>query len=278
MKKLDYLRKVFAHTKGKTFENYVINQIWAKVEDYGLYPITQQYIKRPNGYALIDLYFPQIEFAIEVDEFVHEKNIQADKIRMEDIFSSIPEINIERIKEDDYESVKKQIENIVKKIKQKVNETGKLTWNEGWNENEYEEKISLIKKRGKLFVSDLIGFKKIQVTNDIFNKRYSEGYLQWGKSFFNLSENDFIWFPHLTKQKDWENTISDDWTIINEKYIGKGKREKNDIIDNALRYTFAKCKDIFGETSYRFIGIFTLQEYSSDIVYIYKRVSSEIVL
>jgi hypothetical protein len=31
MDKLEYLRKVFAHTKGKTFENYVINQIWAKV-------------------------------------------------------------------------------------------------------------------------------------------------------------------------------------------------------------------------------------------------------
>jgi hypothetical protein len=36
MNKLDYLRKVFAHTKGKTFENYVINQIWAKVEELGI--------------------------------------------------------------------------------------------------------------------------------------------------------------------------------------------------------------------------------------------------
>jgi hypothetical protein len=278
MKKLDYLRKVFAHTKGKTFENYVINQIWAKVEGLGLYPVTQQYVKRPNGYALIDLYFPQIQFAIEIDEQAHEKNIPADKMRMEDIFSSIPEINIERIREDDYESVKKQIENTVIKIENKVKKIGKLNWAETWNEDEYKEKLLLIKERGKLLVSDLIGFKRVQVTNDIFNKGYSEGYLQWGKSFFNLSENEFIWFPHLTKQKDWENTISDDWTIINEKYIGKGKREKNNIIDNALRYTFAKCKDIFGETSYRFIGIFTLQDYSSDIVYIYKRIATEIVL
>jgi hypothetical protein len=39
----------------------------------GLYPVTQQYVKRPNGYALIDLYFPQIIFAIEVKEKFDEK-------------------------------------------------------------------------------------------------------------------------------------------------------------------------------------------------------------
>jgi hypothetical protein len=77
-----YLRKVFAHTIGKTFENYVITQIWSKVEDFTLYPVTQQYVKRENGYALIDLYFPQVNFAIEVDEFAHKNNKILDKIRM----------------------------------------------------------------------------------------------------------------------------------------------------------------------------------------------------
>jgi very-short-patch-repair endonuclease len=280
MKKLDYLRKVFAQTKGKTFENYIINQIWAKVEDLGLYPVTQQYVKRPNGYALIDLYFPQIQFAIEVDEFAHEKNILPDKMRMEDIFSSISEISIERIKEADYENVKNQIENVVKKIKQRVNETGELTWEEGWNEEEYNEKLSLIKKRGKLLVSDLIGFKRIQVTNDIFNMGYSEGFLQYGKSFLRKSENEFVWFPHLTPQKDWENTISDDWTIIYEKYIGEpNKYKENDgsLDKELLRYTFAKYKDALGETSYRFIGVFKNQDYINGIR-TYKRFYTEIIL
>jgi len=41
MDKMEYLKKTFARTTGKNFENYVINQIWAKVEEYGLYPVTQ---------------------------------------------------------------------------------------------------------------------------------------------------------------------------------------------------------------------------------------------
>jgi hypothetical protein len=279
VKKLDYLRKVFANTKGKTFENYVINQIWAKVEYLGLYPITQQYIKRPNGYALIDLYFPQINFAIEVDELpYHDNNIEADKMRMEDIFSSIYDINIDRIREEDYESVKTQIENTINKIKHKVNEIGKtLRWEESWNEEEYEQKLSLIKERGKLLVSDLIGFKRVQVMNDIFNIGYTEGYLQWGKSYFKKSDTERIWFPHLTPQKDWENIVSDDWTTIKQRYIGKRILKESNVDSKSLKYTFAKYRDALGETSYRFIGVFREQDYTKNIC-THKRVATEIEL
>jgi very-short-patch-repair endonuclease len=150
MDKLQYLRKVFAHTIGKTFENYVITQIWAKVEDFGLYPITQQYVKRKNGYALIDLYFPQINFAIEVDEFAHENNKILDKIRMDEIFGSIEGIKSERIKEGNYDSVKKQINDVVNKINEKVKQLGPFKWEENWQEIEYKEKFEKIKKRKKL--------------------------------------------------------------------------------------------------------------------------------
>jgi hypothetical protein len=276
MEKLDYLCKVFAKTKGKNFENYVINQIWAKVEGLGLYPVTQQYVKRPNGYALIDLYFPQIKFAIEVDEQpYHDNNIEADKMRMEDIFSSIPEIYIERIREEDYKSVKKQIEKTVNKIERKVKKLGLLTWEENWKEKEYINKLALIKKRGKLFVDDFIEFKRIQVTNDIFNLGFTEGYLQYGKSFFKLSDNERIWFPHLTPHKDFENTVSDDWTLIKEKYIGKEKRELTE--DKFIRYTFAKYKDSLGDISYRFIGVFKSKGYSNNTRN-YKRISTEVDL
>jgi len=125
MDKLDYLRRIFAHTKGKTFENYVINQIWSKVEEFGLYPVTQQYVKQSKGYALLDLYFPQIAFTVEVNENFHKHTIAADQMRMEDIFSSIPEIKVENVNEEgvkDYEIVKAQIKDVVKKIETKVKE------------------------------------------------------------------------------------------------------------------------------------------------------------
>ena len=281
MDKLDYLRKVFAHTKGKTFENYVINQIWAKVEEFGLYPVTQQYVKRPKGYALIDLYFPQITFAVEVNENYHKGTKESDEMRMEDIFSSIPEIDPSNVNQDNYESVKAQIKDVVKKIENKVVELGPFRWEENWKDKEYEEKLSVARKKGKLDVSDSIGFKRIQVTNDIFNMNMKEGYLQWGKSWFKRSDDEYIWFPHLTKQKDWENSVSDDWNVITEKYIAKGnlpRPEGDKSLDKKIiRYTFAKYKDTLGEVSYRFIGVFTIKEYS-DKTRVYRRIHTDMDL
>jgi hypothetical protein len=45
----------------------------------------------------------------------------------------------------------------------------------------HKETWQKIKGRKKLLSSDDIGFKRIQVTNDIFGLNFSEGYLQWGK-------------------------------------------------------------------------------------------------
>jgi hypothetical protein len=282
MYKTEYLRKVFAHTKGKTFENYVINQIWAKVEDLGLYPVTQQYVKRPEGYALIDLYFPQIKFAIEIDETSHEGEIykNSDIKRMEDIFSALPNISSERIKEGDYEFVKQQISNVVEKIEEKVKEADKFEkWEENWQEKEYEKNILKIKESKKLKISDSIGFKKIQVTNDIFNMNISAGYLQHGKSSFKIANNKNIWFPHLTKNKSWENTINEDWSIINEKYKGEDKKkyEYNPKLHdkNIEIYTFAKYRNNLGEISYRFIGIFIFKEKGQN-AFVYEKISDEI--
>jgi hypothetical protein len=283
MNKLQYLRKVFAHTIGKTFENYVINQIWSRVEDFGLYPVTQQYVKRLNGYALIDLYFPQINFAIEVDEFAHEKNKILDRKRMDEIFSSIGGIESERITEGNYDYVKNQIDTVVNKIKEKVGQLEPFKWEENWQEIEYKEKFEKIKKRKKLLTSDMIGFERVQVTNDIFNLNYSKGYLQYGKSFFVISDSERLWFPHLTPNKNWNNTVSDDWNTIYEKYIGDDieiiktikDEEATQKIDNFIRYAFAKYKNSLGETSYRFIGVFKSKR-KSNSTNIYERISDEV--
>lgn len=281
MDKMEYLKKTFARTTGKNFENYVINQIWAKVEEYGLYPVTQQYVKRENGYALLDLYFPQINFAIEVDEYKHEKNKLLDKIRMDEIFSSIEGIRSERIKEGNYIEVNEQINNVVKKIIKKSESLGKLKWDENWQKEEYEKTFKNIKKRKKLLCSDLIGFKRIQITNDIFNMGLTEGFLKYGKSYFELSQNERLWFPHLTPNPKWKNHVSDDWTIIYEENLEN--KVEYQVLDNKehnkniKRYTFAKYKNAFGEISYRFIGVFRFKE-MKNLTFIYEKISDELCL
>ena len=60
--KQDYLYRMFSHhTKDKEKENYVVNTIWARLDDLNIKPVTQQYVRRPNGYALIDLSLFMVE-------------------------------------------------------------------------------------------------------------------------------------------------------------------------------------------------------------------------
>jgi len=309
MDKIEYLKKAFSHTAGKNFENYVITQIWSKVEDLGLYPVTQQYVRRDDGYALLDLYFPQIKFIIEVDELPHENeqnkdsdekrmeeilfNIKKDEISKDKVYSSvdIKMVEHERIKEGkriknknyyyDYNNVKQQINNVVEIIKKKVNKFGPFKWEENWQEIEYKEKLNEIKERGKLLTSDLTEFEGIQVTNDIFGKNWEKGHLNYGGSFFKLSSNERIWFPRLIKNKNWEDTISDDWNIISEKYKGDNDEKKEinqkDHDKNIKRYTFAKYKNALGKTSYRFIGVFTFKKKKkNEPVFVYEKISDEL--
>ena len=57
--KVIYLAKTLSRTKRKDYENYVVNAIWNRVNDYRLVPVTQQYVTDGKGNRyFIDLYFP----------------------------------------------------------------------------------------------------------------------------------------------------------------------------------------------------------------------------
>ena len=59
----------------KDYENYVVGAIYHKLNNINIQPVSQQYVKRSdNNYALLDLYFPQINYAIECDEKYHKNN------------------------------------------------------------------------------------------------------------------------------------------------------------------------------------------------------------
>ena len=66
--KLDYITKQLRRTHNKKYENYVVTGIWHRLNDPTLKFVTQQYVMRPDGRALTDMYFPQLQVHIEVDE------------------------------------------------------------------------------------------------------------------------------------------------------------------------------------------------------------------
>ena len=83
---LEYMEHLFDSIKSKKTESYVIHRIWNKLDDDRVRFVTQQKITLPNGkYALADLYLPQLNIFVEVNEPYHDKQKAQDKYRNETI-------------------------------------------------------------------------------------------------------------------------------------------------------------------------------------------------
>lgn len=134
--KLDYMIRLFHSIRNKPYESYVIQRIWHRLDDERVFFVTQQYFLRSNSsYALVDLYLPQLNLVIEVDEGYHGKLEQQkrDTIRSQEI-RKITDAEIIRItlwKEVDGErtcrplwDVNSQIDKLVVEIKCRINEMG----------------------------------------------------------------------------------------------------------------------------------------------------------
>lgn len=90
MLKYKYIKSQLAKTNKKNDENYVITRIWHLLQNEEIKFITQQYVVREDGkYALTDMFFPQLNLHIEIDEGYHQSEAQAkeDRIRENDIIS-----------------------------------------------------------------------------------------------------------------------------------------------------------------------------------------------
>lgn len=275
MDKLNYIVKTLSKTRRKDYENYVINRIWHKLDDLDIKPVSQQYVKRPNGrYALIDLYFPQLNIGIECDEFHHiqEKNstgFTADELRTEEILSAIE--NYEEIRIPIYdkfgnyqkiEDINKSLDEVVAIIKKRKNEKGDF---EAWTN---ERDVVRAKRQGFITIHDRFFFKTNGEIRDFFNL----GTTNIQRSFYKINcEKDHLWLPHLAI-KNGKNLISatsaghiniyesadkilehvhyDSQTSINQIEL------ENKSIEPFKRITFAKSRDDLGIAGYRFIGVF----------------------
>lgn len=83
--RLEYLARTLSRTKRKDYENYVINAVWNRLDAktrLKLKPVAQQTIRTPTGNLYyIDLYFPQLNLAVECDEIFHTRQLAADRMR-----------------------------------------------------------------------------------------------------------------------------------------------------------------------------------------------------
>lgn len=277
MDKFNYIVKTLSRTKRKDYENYVINRLWNKLDDLDIKPVSQQYVKRNNGkYALIDLYFPQLNIGIEVDELYHcnqeidDFGFRPDELRTEDIVSAIENYKEERIKIFDYktkmlrslEVINQNIDDVVARIK-KCKET-----TDGFKPWANEPDLLAAKRKGFITTSDRFSFR----VNGEIREFFGLGTESIEKSYYTIDHQtgDHLWLPHLAIENDGGissatayghiNLWVDSETILeyvnHDDYTPKQAIQEAKSVEKFKRITFVKSRDDLGLSAYRFVGIF----------------------
>lgn len=280
MDKKEYIANQLKKTFGKKYENYCVTRIINKLDNLNVRFITQQMFKRDGEeIALADLYFPQVNVWVEIDESQHLNQAEEDRIRTQEVIKNNIRSKLKNLEEVVYieleeperinifdknriitiEEINKRIDDIVEKINARILELGDrfVPWVNVYNTaDEFVKKQSIEK-------NDNAKFRTLQDVSELFNKGYHGNQL----AYFNVSkeDNEYAWCPKLKLNEDdfknilYENEISDDGV-----YIFESSKEKNDkfVLDalktNEKRFVFAKYKDETGDFSYKFLGVYIL--------------------
>lgn len=293
--KTEYLIRTLSRTNKKDYENYVINAIWQRLNNINIEPVTQQFVKRQNGsYALIDLYFPQLNIAIECDEAHHKNNELKDAEREVDVEEALSSIDdstkFEIMRVDASESIEvinKQVDEIVTKINEKYKYCGCPKWI-------IEDPVEAARRKKSISTADNYKFKTIyRDIRKLFGKKELEN--PRVRCTLNLGDDKMYWCPYIAIGKDgeeatnpkWKNELSENGECIKEhptteegrkrrdKYLTPKKTREKDF----LRYTFGHVSNTRGEKYLKFLGVFKFETYDEkNSIAVFKKIYDELDL
>ena len=285
---LEYMECLFDSIKSKKTESYVIHRIWNKLDDDRVRFVTQQKITLPNGkYALADLYLPQLNIFVEVNEPYHDKQKAQDKYRNETIveLTEAHQFIIECGKGTDkcewksLSEIHQQIDECVTFIKKRITDVGDQL--KPWSMSE-SLTVEFHKNKGYLNVDDNDALRTIddicRLTGGVKRDR---GFLRAGTAELPQHPDMELWFPRVDNRSNWLNEKSDDGQTICESNTKDPKKNLDHIEDsikkNLQRVTFFKFKDNLGIENYFFLGIFRIDAEASrkDKKCVWRRVSTE---
>ncbi len=267
MTKLEYIARSLSRGTSKKYETYVVNAIYHRINDPQLEIVTQKHVAAENKSYYIDLYLPQFNLAIEVDEWQHAgaQHGASDKRRELDIIEESArksvggrsQVGRRKAHDVTLDELNKQIDDTVNVIKAEISRRGKLEWLYG------AEKTEMIKKRGTITTTDCF-----ETNRDIINIVYGKNL----KGYQRAGYKD-LWFPVISECDPKTHTITSraGWinyfhpktqTIIYEKSNDPVKQEDKkraavtDAANKKTRIVFIKEKDEYGTYIKRFAGVF----------------------
>lgn len=267
--KLEYMERLFAKISKKKTESYVISRIWHQLDDDRVKFVIQQYIRRTQDkYALADLYLPQLNIFIEINEPYHkDKNgvlREIDKIRNEEILNVTHSKPIVIDCDCDITEIHRQVTDVVNLIRQRISELGD-------NFKPWDEANTLTveyhRNKGYLKVEDNECLRTTEDVAAVFGtKPKHRGFLRASGAAVPNRKNEIVWWPN-TEHRLWCNLLSEDGMYIYEYPKAEDKRAEH--LEHWLsaseetRITFLRYKDDLGFCFYRFVGVFRLDKEKS---------------
>ena len=267
--KLEYMERLFAKISKKKTESYVISRIWHQLDDDRVKFVIQQYIRRTQDkYALADLYLPQLNIFIEINEPYHkDKNgvlREIDKIRNEEILNVTHSKPIVIDCDCGIMEIHRQVTDVVDLIRQRISELGDKF--KPWDEANTLT-VEYHRNKGYLKVEDNECLRTTEDVAAVFGaKPKHRGFLRASGAAVPNRKNEIVWWPN-TEHHLWCNHISEDSMCIYEYPKAEDKRAGH--LQHWLsapqetRITFLRYKDDLGFCFYRFVGVFRLDKEKS---------------
>ncbi|MBD8036733.1 phosphoribosylaminoimidazole carboxylase [Solibacillus sp. A46] len=212
MKKYNFIKKQLSKTNKKNDENYVVSRIWHLLNNSDVKMITQQYIVRDvatKTYALADIYFPQINTIVEIDEPYHlsDEMVLSDTMRQHDIVQAI-ECEVFRIKvTNDLQEMNEKIDEIVLALRQQFDRIDYQVWDV---EQEYNPMTYV--QRGYLDATEHVAFKTVKDCCNCFGAGYKG--LQGSGAKHKFQDAIDIKALKFYPNANWDNELS-----ANEQYF-----------------------------------------------------------
>ncbi len=261
--RLDYYATMLKKIRNKKYELLVISRIIHLLNDGDIEFTTQQLVVAEEKRFHLDLYFPQFKIAVEVDESYHsaENQVAKDKEREMAVIDAA-NVRFERIDASgkSFGDVCRRVDEVVCLLKEKKKV---LTGQGNFVPLGIKYDSTYWGARKVLTVSDDARFRThVDVANTIFGCDY----LGHQKALIRLKERgngenaEFVWFPKLYQNDDWDNKLALNGTKIVQTKPTDGKygsRRNVEIGDKLV--VFAHHKDEFGQIYYAFKGVFELQ-------------------
>lgn len=279
MTKLEFIARQLAKAQNKRYEHYVVNRVWNLLNDFRVKFVTQQFVSRPGGRAMTDMFFPQLEIHIEVDEGFHKNQIDADKLREADIVNATGHQILRVDVTKDIDSINEDIDNIVTAIKDKVSSMIDF---EPWD-MEAEMNPQTYIDKGYIDVKDNVAFRTVAEGASCFGRDYSAG---MQKTYFPhpAEPNKYLWFLKLYENDKWNNQLSIDEETITEfcKLPELFEKHIDENVQSATRIhsriVFARVKGPLGDLMYRFKGEYEMDVDATnyEVGCIYRRIATRV--